>query len=64
MLLNNTELNALTDYMLCEVDCSADYEDDCFGLRWEGHALYVERYISHFRIELDHQDNVLEIPRP
>jgi hypothetical protein len=63
MLLNTQELGELADFMLCEIDCSADYEDDCFGVEWQGRKLYVERYRTHFRIELGHQHDVVEIPR-
>lgn len=63
MQLSNTELSALEDYMLCEIDCSEQFEDDCFGLHWRGHAIYVERYVSHFRLQFDHEDNRVDIPR-
>jgi len=63
MLLNTTELEALADYLICEIDCSADFEDDCFGIEWNGHRFYVERYMTHFRVELGHEDEVVELPR-
>ncbi|MEV4933165.1 hypothetical protein [Sphingobium sp. LSP13-1-1.1] len=63
MQLNTQELAALADYLLCEIDCSSDYEEDEFSVEWRGHRLYVERYMSHFRVEVDHEDDVIELPR-
>lgn len=63
MLLNTQELEALADYLLCEIDCSADYEEDEFSIEWRGHRLYVERYVGFFRVEVGHEDVVLELPR-
>ncbi|WP_152522573.1 hypothetical protein [Sphingobium ummariense] len=62
-MLTQIELTQLTDYMLEVVDCNAGFEEDEFAVNWNGHRLYVERYISHFRIEVGHEDDVLEIPR-
>jgi hypothetical protein len=63
MMLNNAELSALADHLACVIECSAEYEDDQFAFTFEGVRLYVERYVSHFRIEIGHEDNVVEIPR-
>lgn len=62
-MLTQYELNQLTDYMLEVIDCDADFEEDEFCVTWNGHRLYVERYVSHFRIEVGHEDAVLELPR-
>lgn len=62
-MLTQIELIQLTDYMLEVVDCDAGFEEDEFAVSWNGHRLYVERYISHFRIEVGHEDDVVEIPR-
>jgi hypothetical protein len=64
MLLNNTELAQLSDYLICEIDCSAEYEDDQFAFTFSGVRLYVERYPSFFRVEVGHEDDVVELPRP
>lgn len=63
MQLSNQELEALADYLVCEIDFSADYEEDEFSIEWQGHRLYVERYLSHFRVEVGHEDEVIELPR-
>ena len=63
MLLNTQELTALADYLLCEIDCSSEYEEGEFSIVWRDHRLYVERYLSHFRVEVDHEDDVFELPR-
>ncbi|QDC38690.1 MULTISPECIES: hypothetical protein [Sphingobium] len=55
-------LNALADFLIEEIDCSAEYEEDCFGLTFRGYRLYVERRRMHFRIE--HGAAVFELPRP
>ncbi len=60
-MLTQVELNALADYLLETVDCHPDYEDDCFGISFEGHRFYVERQIDCFRVELGSE--VLELPR-
>lgn len=58
------DLNKLADFMFEEVECCADFEEDEFSVSFAGHRLYVERYLSHYRIEIDHEDNVVELPRP
>lgn len=55
------DLNVLSDFLIEEVDCSADYEEDCFGLMFRDALLYVERHPTHFRIE--HDRAVYELPR-
>ena len=62
-MLTQIELNRLADFMFEVVECDADYEEDEFCVSFEGHRLYVERYVSHFRIEVGHEDNVVELPR-
>ncbi|GFE72399.1 hypothetical protein [Novosphingobium sp. TCA1] len=63
MLLNNTELSALADYLVCEIDCSAEYEDDQFAVTFSGVRCYVERYRDEFRVEVGHEDDVVFLPR-
>lgn len=63
MLLNTQELAALADYLVCEIDCSAEYEDDQFGIQFAGVGCYVERYSNFFRVEVGHPDDVVELPR-
>ena len=55
------DLEALADFLEYEVDCSADYEEDCFGLTFRDHQFYVERHPTHFRIE--HSAMAYELPR-
>ena len=55
-------LEALALFMFEEVDCSPEYEDDEFAVTFQGTRLYVERYVSHFRIEVGHPDGVVELP--
>lgn len=55
------DLNALADFLIEEVDCSADYEEDCFELMFRDAHLYVERHITHFWIV--HGRAVYELPR-
>lgn len=57
------DLNKLADFMLYEVECCADYEEDCFAVTFDGQRLYVERYLTFYRIEVGHEDEVLELPR-
>ncbi|QWT14551.1 hypothetical protein [Sphingobium xenophagum] len=56
-------MNQLADFMLEVVECDADFEEDDFCVTWIGRRLYVERYLSHYRIELGHEDDVVELPR-
>jgi hypothetical protein len=63
MLLNNTELSALADHLINVIDCSPEYEDECFAFTFEGVRLYVERYSDAFRVEVGHEDDVIELPR-
>ena len=58
----NVNLTALADYMLTVVDCSEEFEDDAFGIQFEGERFYVERYMSHFYMETAH-GQVFELPR-
>ena len=62
-MLTQIELNQLADFMLEVVECDAAYEEDEFSVSWNGHQLYVERYLTHFRIEVGHEDDVVELPR-
>ena len=62
MQIEQTNLNALADYMLEVVDCSAEYEDDAFAIDFHGERFYVERYQSHFHMETLHGE-VFELPR-
>ncbi|MEK7456472.1 hypothetical protein GS397_07185 [Sphingobium yanoikuyae] len=63
MQLNNVELGQLADFMIEVVECDANFEEDEFCVVWNGHRLYVERYLSHYRIEVGHEDDVVELPR-
>lgn len=63
MPLTDQELDALSDYLLTVVECDPDFEDDCFGIEFAGHAFYVERKRTHFRIALGHGDLFVELPR-
>ena len=56
------DLNALADYMLFTVDCSADFEEDAFSMEFNGQRFYVERYTTHFYMETKHGE-VFELPR-
>lgn len=58
------DLSKLADFMLEVVECSPDYEEDEFSVMFDGHRLYCERYITHYRIEVGHEDSVVELPRP
>lgn len=62
-MLTQVELAQLADFMLEVVECDADFEEDEFCCSWNGHRLYVERYLTHYRIELGHEDDVVELPR-
>ena len=62
-MLTQIELNRLADFMFEVVECDANYAEDEFSVTFEGHRLYVERYVSHFRIEVGHEDDVVELPR-
>jgi len=61
-MFNNTDLAALADYMVEEVDCSSEFEDDAFGIEFRGERFYVERYRSHFYVESRFGD-IYEVPR-
>lgn len=63
MPFTDTQLAALADYIENVVDCSEEFEDDAFGLKWEGHALYVERKRSCYKIALGHGQTFVELPR-
>ena len=63
MPFTEQELAALADYLICVVDCSEEYEDDQFGLKWEGHSLFVERKRTHYKIALGHGKTFVELPR-
>jgi len=60
-MVRTLDLSALADFLIEEVDCSADYEEDCFGLTFRGVRFYVERHRSHFRLEQGQR--VYELPR-
>ncbi|PZU07659.1 MAG: hypothetical protein DI606_16385 [Sphingobium sp.] len=62
-MLTQVELAQLADFMLEVVECDADFEEDEFCCTWNGTRLYVERYLTHYRIELGHEDDVVELPR-
>ncbi|WP_088190114.1 hypothetical protein [Sphingobium sp. Z007] len=62
-MLTQVELVRLADFMLEVVECDAGFEEDEFCCIFEGHRLYVERYLSHYRIEVSHEDDVIELPR-
>lgn len=62
-MLTQIELGRLADFMLEVVECDEAFEDDEFGIEFEGHRFYVERYLDNYRIELGHQDDVVFIPR-
>lgn len=62
MQIENTNLNALADFMLYTVDCSAEFEEDAFSIDFNGERFYVERYTSHFYMESRYGE-VFELPR-
>jgi hypothetical protein len=64
MQLNTQELARLADYLICEIDCSEEYEDDQFAISFSGVRCYVERYNDCFRVEVGHEDDVVHLPRP
>lgn len=55
------DFEALADFLTYTVDCSADYEEDQFGVEFQGSRFYVERHRDCFRIEAGGE--VLELPR-
>lgn len=57
-------LEALALFMLEEVDCSSEYEDDCFAVSFQGERLFCNRYPSHFAIEIVSTAQIVELPRP
>ena len=63
MLFNTTELAALADHLINVIDCSEEYEEDCFAITFNGVRCYVERYRDAFRVEVGHEDDVVELPR-
>lgn len=63
MQLNTIELSALADHLINVIDCSPEYEDDQFAITFEGVRCYVERYRDAFRVEVGHEDDVVELPR-
>ncbi|MBT0671293.1 hypothetical protein HT136_23255 [Novosphingobium profundi] len=63
MQLTTSELEQLADYLVFEADCSPEFEGDDFAITFLGVRCYVERYIGFFRVEVGHQDNVVELPR-
>ncbi|WP_242152546.1 hypothetical protein [Sphingomonas sp. BAUL-RG-20F-R05-02] len=62
-MLTQIELNAIADFAINNFDYDAKYEDDQFAVTIEGVRCYCERYNTHFRIEVGHEDNVVELPR-
>lgn len=62
MLNAQIDLAKLADFMLEEVDCSPEFEEDAFRVDYNGHAFYVERYTTHFLIE-DVDGASIELPR-
>ena len=62
-MVSKIDLAKLADFMIEEVDCLPEYEDDAFSVDYNGERLYVERYTSHFYIE-DRWGTVYELPRP
>lgn len=63
MQFNTSELEQLADYLVFEADCSSEFEDDSFAITFLGMRCYVERRRAHFRVEIGHRDNVVELPR-
>lgn len=57
------DLAAFVDYAINTFDFDAEFEDDQFAVTFMDARCYVERYKSHFRIEVGHEDNVVELPR-
>lgn len=62
MLNAQIDLAKLADFMLEEVDCSPDFEEDAFRVDYAGQVFYVERYTSHFYME-DTSGASFELPR-
>lgn len=63
MQLNDQELAALADYLIEVVECDPAYEDDSFSITFYGVRLYCERYNDSYRVEVGHEDDVVELPR-
>lgn len=57
------DYSALAHYVEATLDYSPDYEDDEFAFTFAGVRCYCERYRTHFRIEVGHEDDVVELPR-
>ncbi|WP_188064121.1 hypothetical protein [Sphingobium sp. KCTC 72723] len=57
------DLNKLADFMFEDIETSPDYEEDEFSFHFQGVRCYCERYVTHYRIELGHEDDVVELPR-
>lgn len=62
-MLTQIDLTAIADFALNNFDYDAEYEDDQFAVTIQDTRCYVERYRTHFRIEVGHEDNVVELPR-
>ncbi|PNU04589.1 hypothetical protein [Novosphingobium guangzhouense] len=63
MQLNNTELAQLADHLVYNIDCNPDFEDDAFAITFRGVRCYIERYRDNFRVEVGHEDDVVQLPR-
>lgn len=55
------DLNALTNFVEETLDCSPDYEEDCFCFDFHGRRVYCERHRFSFKLEIEGE--VLELPR-
>lgn len=63
MLLTNEELAQLADYIVEVIECDPEYEADEFAFTFNGVRIYSERYLTHYRLEIGHEDDVVELPR-
>lgn len=61
-MLTQIDLSKFADYMIETIDCSDEYEDDQFGVEFDGERFYIERYPTHFYCE-DRFEQVFLIPR-
>lgn len=55
------DLNALANFVEETLDCSADYEEDCFCFDFQGQRIYCERHRNCFKMEVG--SNIFEMPR-
>lgn len=57
------DLSKLADFIIEDIETSPDFEDDQFAFTFQDVRCYCERYLTHYRVELGHEDFVVELPR-